>query len=356
MTATRSRCRRAATAPITPTGRARFRPSPSQLPGAAPGATVNPTGAVDATVHGHVAAGSAADACAPIDGRRRAPPIESATATTLTFQRPPRTTMHYTTGSWRAPASQPPSPRAPSPWRPVSRPSSSSRSRSRSLLRGPGPTAACRRSTRSRSTRSVRRSKSAWRATSRRSSSSRPIPSRPTSRTRSRRSSAPGARSRRAATIYNVYSSTMSDDAVQAVEREMSPKLAAFQDQITQNEPLFKRIAAVYDAREKSGLTPEQQRLTWYYYTNFVRAGAKLDPAAKKRMGGDQPGTRLAVHQVRPERPRRRGQRHGCHRQGVRPRRAAAVGTGRRGGGGGGPRQEGPVGGAATRARASSRS
>jgi len=89
----------------------------------------------------------------------------------------------------------------------------------------------------------------------------------------------------RAGTIYNVYSSTMSDDAMQAVEREMSPKLAAFQDQITQNEPLFKRIAAVYEAREKSGLTPEQQRLTWYYYTNFVRAGAKLDPAAKKRMG-----------------------------------------------------------------------
>jgi len=88
----------------------------------------------------------------------------------------------------------------------------------------------------------------------------------------------------RAFTIYNVYSSTMSDDAVQAVEREMSPKLAAFQDQITQNEPLFKRIAAVYEVRATSGLTPEQQRLTWYYYTNFVRAGAKLDPAAKKRM------------------------------------------------------------------------
>ncbi len=89
----------------------------------------------------------------------------------------------------------------------------------------------------------------------------------------------------RAGTVYGVYSSTMSDDAVQAVERDMAPKLAAFQDQITQNEPLFKRIAAVYDAREKSGLTPEQQRLTWFYYTNLVLAGAQLDPAAKKRMG-----------------------------------------------------------------------
>jgi peptidyl-dipeptidase Dcp len=88
----------------------------------------------------------------------------------------------------------------------------------------------------------------------------------------------------RAMTVYGVYSSTLNDEAVQAVEREMAPKLAAFQDRITQNEALFRRIEAVYGAREKSGLSPEQQRLTWLYYTNFVRAGAKLDPAAKQQL------------------------------------------------------------------------
>jgi peptidyl-dipeptidase Dcp len=88
----------------------------------------------------------------------------------------------------------------------------------------------------------------------------------------------------RVSTIYNIYSSTMNDDAVQAVERVMAPRLAAFNDQITQNGKLFERIAAVYDAREKSGLTPEQQRLAWLYYTNFVRAGARLEPAAKQRL------------------------------------------------------------------------
>jgi peptidyl-dipeptidase Dcp len=87
----------------------------------------------------------------------------------------------------------------------------------------------------------------------------------------------------RVSTVYGVYSSTLNDDAVQAVEREMAPKLAAFSDQITQNPKLFERIAKVYDARATSGLTPEQERLTWVYYTNFVRAGAKLDAAAKKR-------------------------------------------------------------------------
>jgi len=87
----------------------------------------------------------------------------------------------------------------------------------------------------------------------------------------------------RVTTVYGVYSSTLNDDAVQAVEREMAPKLAAFSDQITQNQPLFERIAKVYETRETAGLTPEQQRLTWVYYTNFVRAGAKLDAAGKKR-------------------------------------------------------------------------
>ncbi len=87
----------------------------------------------------------------------------------------------------------------------------------------------------------------------------------------------------RVATVYGVYSSTLNDEAVQAVEREMAPKLAAFSDQITQNPQLFERIARVYETRETSGLTPEQQRLTWVYYTNFVRAGARLDAAGKKR-------------------------------------------------------------------------
>ncbi len=88
----------------------------------------------------------------------------------------------------------------------------------------------------------------------------------------------------RAATVYYIYGSTLSDDAVQQVERDIEPKLAAFRDRITQNEKLFKRIAAVYATRESAGLTPEQQRLTWLVHNNFVRAGAKLDGSAKQRL------------------------------------------------------------------------
>jgi peptidyl-dipeptidase Dcp len=88
----------------------------------------------------------------------------------------------------------------------------------------------------------------------------------------------------RVSTIYFVWSSTMSSPEFQAVQREMAPRLAEFSDRINQNEALFRRIEAVYASPEKSRLSPEQQRLVWVYHNNFVRAGARLDPAAKARL------------------------------------------------------------------------
>ncbi|MBK0403016.1 M3 family metallopeptidase [Adhaeribacter sp. BT258] len=88
----------------------------------------------------------------------------------------------------------------------------------------------------------------------------------------------------RVLTIYGIWSSNKNNAQFQEVEREMAPKLSAFSDQITQNEALFKRIETVYNSPEKVKLTPEQQRLTWKTYTNFVRAGAKLNADQKKRL------------------------------------------------------------------------
>jgi peptidyl-dipeptidase Dcp len=94
--------------------------------------------------------------------------------------------------------------------------------------------------------------------------------------------------------VYDVWSSTMNTPEFQAVETEMAPKLAAFRDRITQNAKLFARIAAVYDAREKSGLTPEQKRLAWLYYTEFVRA-ERSSPEAEARVGS-QPAPGQSLH------------------------------------------------------------
>jgi peptidyl-dipeptidase Dcp len=88
----------------------------------------------------------------------------------------------------------------------------------------------------------------------------------------------------RVGSIYGVFSGTMRSQAFQEVEREMEPKMAEFRDRIVQNEKLFERIAAVYDAREASGLTPEQQRLVWNKYTTFARSGARLGAVAKKHL------------------------------------------------------------------------
>lgn len=84
--------------------------------------------------------------------------------------------------------------------------------------------------------------------------------------------------------MYGIWSSCMSDSLFRTVEKEMEPKLAAFYDKTYQNEKLFKRIETVYNSPDKEKLTPEQQRLTWIYYNNFVRAGAKLDPETKKEI------------------------------------------------------------------------
>src|SRR5262249_39589244 len=84
--------------------------------------------------------------------------------------------------------------------------------------------------------------------------------------------------------VYNVFASTMLSDAFQEVEREMEPRLAAHQDRIIQDEKLFRRIAKVFETRERSGLTAEQQRLTWLRYRNFARGGALLDAGAKEKL------------------------------------------------------------------------
>lgn len=84
--------------------------------------------------------------------------------------------------------------------------------------------------------------------------------------------------------IYGIWSSTMNTGDFPAVQEELDPKIAAFADQITQNSKLFQRIESVYNSPEKSKLNDEQQRLVWTYYQNYVRAGAKLDDSAKKRV------------------------------------------------------------------------
>ena len=88
----------------------------------------------------------------------------------------------------------------------------------------------------------------------------------------------------RVQTMFGIWSTSMNDEEFQKVETEMAPKLSEFDDKIVQNEKLFSRIEQVYNKRESSNLTPEQQRLVWSDYTYFVSAGAKLKGEDKQKM------------------------------------------------------------------------
>ena len=83
--------------------------------------------------------------------------------------------------------------------------------------------------------------------------------------------------------FYNKSSSDTSD-ALDAIEEEMAPKLAAHQDAIQLNPVLFKRIKDLYDARESLGLNTEDAWLLERYYKDLIHAGAHLTEAQRDRL------------------------------------------------------------------------
>ena len=151
-----------------------------------------------------------------------------------------------------------------------------------------------------------------------------------------------GKAGERIGTIYDIWSGTLSTPEMRAIEREIEPELAAYNDKILQNEKLFRRIETVYDGRETASLTSEQKRLAWLRWNSFVRAGAKLTPAAKARVAAINKELPEALHDLQPEPARGRNRlrplsrREGSHRPAAR--RARGRGPGRQG-----ARQAGPV-------------
>lgn len=88
----------------------------------------------------------------------------------------------------------------------------------------------------------------------------------------------------RAARVFGNLTSANTNDALDKLDEEYSPKFAAHYDSIYLNPKLFERVQALYDKRNDLGLDAEGVRLIERYYTDFVRAGAKLDDQQKARV------------------------------------------------------------------------
>jgi peptidyl-dipeptidase Dcp len=84
------------------------------------------------------------------------------------------------------------------------------------------------------------------------------------------------------AVFYDLVSAH-SNPAILEIDKEVSLRMARHWNPIMMNAVLFGRIAMLHEKRAKLGLTGEQMRLLERTYTNFHRAGAGLDEAAKKR-------------------------------------------------------------------------
>ncbi|MGE3395581.1 MAG: M3 family metallopeptidase [Sphingomonas sp.] len=93
-----------------------------------------------------------------------------------------------------------------------------------------------------------------------------------------------GRRLNRVGAVFGVMTSNMTNPQYQALQREWGPRLAASADEIVLNPRLFQRVRAVYEARQRSGLSPLQQRLVTRVYEQFVRRGANLNPEQKQQL------------------------------------------------------------------------
>jgi peptidyl-dipeptidase Dcp len=86
-----------------------------------------------------------------------------------------------------------------------------------------------------------------------------------------------------ASVFYNL-TGAHTNDALQAIERDLAPKLAAHETAIMLNSRIFKRVEDLYERGDDLDLTDEQRRVLELRYKWQVRAGAKLGAKQKTRV------------------------------------------------------------------------
>ncbi|NBC36994.1 dipeptidyl carboxypeptidase II [Novosphingobium sp. FSY-8] len=87
--------------------------------------------------------------------------------------------------------------------------------------------------------------------------------------------------------VMDVFSGVVSantNDTLDAIDTEMSPKLAALNDSILLNARLFARVQSLYDRIDTLGLEPDQRQVLKVTYQAFAQNGARLSDADKAKL------------------------------------------------------------------------
>ena len=84
--------------------------------------------------------------------------------------------------------------------------------------------------------------------------------------------------------VFFNKSSSDTSDAIDAIEEELAPKLAAHRDAISLNPVLYARIKSLYDNRDSLGLNTEDAWLLERYYKDLIHSGAHLTESERERL------------------------------------------------------------------------
>lgn len=88
----------------------------------------------------------------------------------------------------------------------------------------------------------------------------------------------------RVGAVFWTKASADTNDAIQALERDIAPKLSRHYSAISMNAKLFARIDALWEARDTLGLDREAFRVLEGHWKGFVKSGAKLERDAQERL------------------------------------------------------------------------
>jgi len=84
--------------------------------------------------------------------------------------------------------------------------------------------------------------------------------------------------------VFFAITSANTNETLEEVQKEVSPKLSSHRDSIFLNNELFLKIKKIYEEREALKLDFESNRLLEFYYETFIFSGANLSEKDKQEL------------------------------------------------------------------------